>query len=91
LTEKIISRGAEEQMEKFGCKMISSIYTNGPYDWIISFSCKDLKAAKNVGELFVQRYSGHIERIELLEGIFPLKIQNILNPNIDDLDKILGI
>lgn len=91
LAEKIISRGIEEQMEKLGCKMVSSIYTNGDYDWIIIFTSKNIKQATKISELFKIRYPGYLKEVKLLEEIFPLKIQNIINPNIGDLTKAFGL
>lgn len=91
LAEKIVSRDIESQLKEMGCNIVSSIYTNGSYDWIITFTCKELKEAKKCSELFIKWYSKYIEKIELIEELFPCKIQNIKNPNIKDLNKIFGL
>ena len=85
IAKKIISREGEAQMKDIGFNIVSSIYTNGAYDWIIIFTCRDLKEAKKASELFRKKYPKHIEKILLLEALFQLKVQNILNPNIENL------
>ena len=91
LAEKIISRDIEKQMEKIGSRMVSSIYTNGFYDWVIIFTSEDTKQAKKTSELFKIRYSKYLKEVILLDELFPCKIQNILNPNIGDLTKAFGL
>lgn len=91
LADKIISREIEEQMESIGCRMVSSIYTNGFYDWVIIFTSKDIKQAKKTSELFKIRYTDYLKEVILLDELFPCKIQNILNPNIEDLTTALGV
>lgn len=91
LAEKIISRGIEKQMEEIGSRMVSSIYTQGVYDWIIIFTSKDIKEAKKTSELFRVRYNKYLKEVVLLDELFPCKIQNILNPNVGDLNKAFGL
>jgi DNA-binding Lrp family transcriptional regulator len=91
LAEKIISRGIEEQMQAMGCRMVSSIYTHGFYDWVIIFTSKDIIQAKKTSELFKARYNKYIREAILLDELFTCKIQNILNPNIGDLNTALGL
>ena len=85
LAEKMISRSADVQAKAIGCNIISSIYTHGAYDWIIIFTCKNLKDAKKAMERIRMRLPKNIKEILLLETLFPLKIQNIINPNIENL------
>lgn len=91
LAEKIISRDIEKQMEEMGSRMVSSIYTNGLYDWVIIFTSKDIKQAKNTSELFKIRYSKYLKEVILLDELFPCKIQNILNPDVEGLTKAFGL
>jgi DNA-binding Lrp family transcriptional regulator len=88
LLDKVISRDLEELLEQMGCKLVSSIYVNGAYDWIISITCKSLIDAKKVSELIHRRYSDYLKKIDLLQGLFPCKINYILNPNIKNLSEI---
>jgi DNA-binding Lrp family transcriptional regulator len=90
LANKIISRELEIELAKVGCTVIGSIYTNGIYDWVLVFSADELKNAKIVSELFLKRYPKHIQDTTLLEELFPCKVQNILNPDIKDLNQLIG-
>ena len=81
----IVSREIDEKINQIGCNMITSLYTNGEYDWIIIFTAPDILNAKRVSELFRQRYKDIITDVNLLETIFPVKIQGIVNPNINIL------
>ena len=74
-----------------GSRMVSSIYTNGLYDWVIIFTSKDIKQAKNTSELFKIRYSKYLKEVILLDELFPCKIQNILNPDVEGLTKAFGL
>lgn len=89
LAEKIISRDLEIEMAKFNCTVIGSVYTNGSYDWVIVFVADELKNAKIVADLFLKRYPRYIQDTILLEELFPCKVQNILNPDIKDLKKLI--
>jgi DNA-binding Lrp family transcriptional regulator len=91
LLEKVISRKLEEQLDHLGCKLISSIYVNGVYDWIISFTCKNLKEAKKMCEILTGLYSEYLKKIDLLQGIFPCKFHSIQNPEIENLHEIFGL
>lgn len=91
LAEKIISRDIEKQMEEIGSKMVTSIYTNGIYDWVIIFTSKDTKHAKNTSELFKIRYGKYLKEVILLDELFTCKIQNTLNPSVGDLTKVFGL
>jgi len=89
LGEKIISRGLEEEMQQVDCEIISSIYIHGQYAWLIIFTAKHSKQALNVCELLRRRYTDFIKNIVLLEAVFPVKIQGIVNPDIDNLKEFI--
>jgi len=89
LAEKIISRDLEREMAKFNCTVIGSVYTNGSYDWFLVFAADELKNAKIVAELFINRYPKYIQETTLLEELFPCKVQNILNPDIHELKELI--
>jgi DNA-binding Lrp family transcriptional regulator len=91
MLEKVTSRTLEEQLEQLGGKLISSMYVNGVYDWIISFTCKDLIEAKKVTELLHRLYSDYLKKIDLLQGLFPCKLHNIQNPDIENLSKLFNL
>ena len=83
--ENITSREIEQYIKKMGCEMISSLYTNGFYDWVIVFTAPDTVQAKRVNELFINRYHEFLTDVKLLETIFPAKVKGKVNPNVKKL------
>ena len=84
--KNIVSREIDDHIQNLGCEMITSIYTNGSYDWLIVFTAPNLNIAKKVNELFIKRYSKILIDSILLETIFPVKINSIVNPDINKLE-----
>lgn len=81
--ENIVSREIEEEIRKIDCEMITSLYLHGLYDWIIIFTAPNTSQAKKVSELFRDRYQNLLDEVILLETIFPVKIQGIVNPEVE--------
>jgi uncharacterized protein with GYD domain len=52
----ILGREIADKVKSMGVEFINSIYINGRYDWIISFTANSLKEAKNVVELYNELY-----------------------------------
>jgi DNA-binding Lrp family transcriptional regulator len=90
LAEKIISRQIEEQMDLLQCKMVTSLYTHGLYDWILIITAKEIKQAKQVCELLRMRYQKYLSEVILIKSLFPLKIQGITNPDSTKLKDFLA-
>jgi DNA-binding Lrp family transcriptional regulator len=90
LFDNIISRKLEDQMDKLQCKMVSSVYTHGIFDWILIITAKEIKQAKQVCELLRMRYQKYLSDVHLVKSLFPIKIQGILNPDKDSLKDFLA-
>ena len=90
LVEKIISRKMEAQMEKLHCEMVSSVYTHGLYDWILIITAKELKQAKQVCELLRMQYQKYLKEVHLVNALFPIKVQGIINPESNKLKDFLA-
>ena len=90
LADKIISRQLEKQMDKVDCKIVTSIYTHGLYDWIIIITAKELKYAKQVCELLRMRYEKYLSEVNLIKALSPVKIQGILNPESKKLKEFIA-
>ena len=86
--KNIISREIEGHIKKLGCEMMSSLYTQGEYDWVIIFTAPDKIHAKKVNELFITRYHEFLTEVNLVETIFPVEIQGFVNPDIKKLEQI---
>ena len=87
VVNNITSREIDAEINKIGCDMITSLYVHGNYDWVIIFSAPNTVSAKKVSELFKQKYQKYLVDFHLLETIFPVKIQGIVNPEIKKLNE----
>jgi DNA-binding Lrp family transcriptional regulator len=88
IIEKVTTREFEEKLEQMGGKLITSMYVNGIYDWFITFTCNNIIKAKKIYELFSGVYHEYLDKCDLLEGLFPCKLYNIPNPDIENLNKM---
>lgn len=89
LTDKIVTRQLEKIVPKLGIKIETSLYVHGIYDWILTFTAYDIKQAKKFSEKFNEFYKGYIAELHLLETLFQIKKQGILNPKAVDLKQFL--
>lgn len=85
LLDTIVSRELGKNSEKIGVRIISSIYTNGIYDWIISFVARNVKEAKRFVERLNILFEGHVSEIHLLESMFSVQKGGIENPEKEKL------
>jgi len=89
LVDKIISRQLENSALEMDIRIESSIFVHGTFDWVICFKAKDMKHAKRFCEVVNKTYWGHIGEMHLMETLFPIKIQGIINPEIQKLKEFL--
>ncbi len=89
LADKIITRQLEKSASEIGIKIGHSMFTHGTFDWIICFKAKDTKHAKKFIEVINETYWGYIGELHLMETLFPIRKQGILNPEIEKLKEFL--
>jgi len=89
IAEKIISREIENKALEEGIVIDNSFFIHGKYDWIICFTGNDIKHAKKFSDLLQKGYHGYIADIILLETLFPIRYNGILNPNKELLREFL--
>jgi len=84
--EKLIKRtkGGKAKAE-VGVNLMGIHYVNGTYNGIVVFFAKNIMYAKQLCGYIQQHYETHVERIELLEEVFPLIKFGKINPNIEQL------
>jgi len=83
--DQIIKSVKEDTESLYNIEIHTSCYLNGNYDWILIFSSKDTREAKKFCHRIEKEYQDYIERIELMECIFPLIKFGRLNPDIERL------
>jgi DNA-binding Lrp family transcriptional regulator len=89
LVETIISREIEKIAKKLDIIIENSCYTHGLYDWIIDFKAKNIIHAKKLSHSLIEVYRDYIGETEILENLFPIKKQGILNPKLDNLKQFI--
>ena len=89
LVDKIISRQLENSALEIDIRIESSIFVHGTFDWVICFKAKDMMHAKKFSEVVNKTYWGHIGEMHLMETLFPIRIQGIINPDIQKLKEFL--
>ena len=89
LTEKIIRRELEKSAKIEGINIESSYFVHGSYDWIICFTAENIKYAKKFCDMVQNAYHGHIGDMVLLENLFSIRNNSMLNPNREELKDFL--
>ncbi len=78
--DKIVSRKLEESAAKLGITIESSSYVHGDYDWVLTFTAKDIIHAKKFADILVEFHPGIIEKNTILETLMYVRKHYILNP-----------
>lgn len=89
LADIIISRKLEKLVPNASIRVENSLYVHGVYDWILSFTARDIKQAKIFCEIFNSTYQGYIAELNLLETMFPVVKQGVLNPDVKRIKEFL--
>jgi DNA-binding Lrp family transcriptional regulator len=89
ITEILLSRQFEDVVADLGVSIETSSYTHGEYDWIATFLAPNIIYAKKFSELVKTTYPETFQKIELLETLFDIKRQNILNPDAKKIKEII--
>jgi len=91
VVNKIIQRELDIESKKIGIDILSSVYVNGIYDWIICFTAEDIKGAKRFCENLNKTFEGFISEVQLLEKMFAAKKSGIENPDIKKLGDFFNL
>jgi DNA-binding Lrp family transcriptional regulator len=91
LLNNVLNREVKEKVKEMGVEYLDSIYTNGYYDWILTFIANDLKSAKKVVELYKKLYGGLFSEIRLNEEMFVVQKCGVDNPEIEKLKDFFTI
>jgi len=87
--DKIVSRRLEDIIREADITIESSWYVHGEYDWVITFTAKDILQAKKFSDALVTFHPGVIEKITILETLIFIKKHYILNPEKDKLGEFI--
>jgi Lrp/AsnC family transcriptional regulator, leucine-responsive regulatory protein len=76
----IVERKIEEFAANLGVTVESSYYVHGSYDWIVTFTAKEITQAKRFSDALVALHPDIIEEIQIVQTLMFIKKQYILNP-----------
>jgi len=85
--DTIIKRIKERCIGELDIQVTGTFYLNGSYDWITIFTAKNITEAKIFCSYMEKHYGKYIERVELLESVFPLIKCGKINPELEKIKK----
>jgi DNA-binding Lrp family transcriptional regulator len=85
LLDIVFKRKLDEIAEKLDVELENSLLTHGPYDWMFTVTAPNILQVKKFIEAFQKIFSKYVERIDILEVLFPVKKNGILNPDMKSL------
>jgi DNA-binding Lrp family transcriptional regulator len=80
MVDQIISRKLEDISYEEGITIESSFYVHGEYDWIITFTAKDILKARKFADTLAVLNKGIIEKIIILQTLMFMRKHYVLNP-----------
>lgn len=89
IVDTLLSRTFEDTVSKMGIIIETSSYIHGEYDWITTFTASGIRQAKQFCNSVQIAYPNVFERFVLIETLFNIKKQNILNPDAKKLKELL--
>jgi DNA-binding Lrp family transcriptional regulator len=78
--EKIVSRQLEDLVKEIGITIENSSYVHGEYDWVLTFTARDIIQAKKFSDALIMLHPGVIEKTLILQTLMFIRKQYILNP-----------
>jgi DNA-binding Lrp family transcriptional regulator len=87
--DTIISRRSEDILKNIGGTIETTAYVHGEYDWMVTFTAKDIMEAKLYANTLIALYPSEIKETSLLQTMMFVKKQYILNPDREKLREFL--
>jgi len=84
LADKIISFTMQKEVKKIGVKIEHSMFLHGEYDWLFIFLANDMKDVKRFTDILSKEYERIISEIKVLENVFSVQKNGVVNPNIHE-------
>lgn len=89
LADTIVFRKIEDLVPTTKVRIENSYYVHGECDWVITFTAENIRQAKKFCETLNKVYQGYIKELHLLETLFTIQKQGILNPETNKLKEFL--
>jgi DNA-binding Lrp family transcriptional regulator len=78
--DNIISRRSEDILQSIGGTIETTAFVHGDYDWMVTFTAKDIMEAKQYSNTLIALHPSEIKETTLLQTLIFVKRQHILNP-----------
>jgi Lrp/AsnC family transcriptional regulator len=89
LVDIVTSKKLEKLAKNDNCYVENTYYLNGDYDFVSTFKAANLMDAKRYQEGFNRIFDGYISKTIMLEVLFPLRVNGILNPELNKITELL--
>ena len=87
---KILCKGTIiDILPKIDVDIVDTIYINGYYDFIVTFTTDSITKAKELCNRVLESYCSYIEKTELLEMVIPFRLERIRVYQPEEKSKIL--
>ena len=80
----MIGRELKKESAKIGIGIEGSFYIHGSFDWLICITASHIRQVKQFIEGFNKLFRPYVSDLQVLEVIFPIEKDGIVNPNIND-------
>jgi len=87
----IIIGNFKQETSELGVNIESSFYLHGSYDWFLDITAENIIQMKKFIEIFTRLLTGVVSDIQIQEVIFPVKINNFTNPDLDRIKDFFEI
>jgi Lrp/AsnC family transcriptional regulator len=82
----VIGRELKKESAEIGVDVESSYYVHGSFDWLLCITASNVRQVKKFCNLFNTLFAeGYVSDVQVLEVIFPVEKNRIVNPNIEEL------
>ena len=88
----VIGRELKKESAKIGVDLECSFYIHGSFDWLICITASHIKQVKKFSETFSTLFAeGYVSDVQVLEVIFPVEKNGIVNPNVKEIEDLFAI
>jgi len=85
IIDNVIDGFKKYSAKNLGIFVQTACMLQGQYDMMLCFTAKDISVAKRFTEFINKKYSTYIRELMMLEDIFSVRINGMMNPKVDDL------
>jgi DNA-binding Lrp family transcriptional regulator len=89
--QKIPFTTENEFIPDVNIKSIATLYVHGNYDWVFVFTANDMSKAKDFCNKIIKYFNKYINELELLEIVFPFRMNGITLPTKDEMKDMVKI